>query len=320
MKQLKYLTLPTILFLFYIPISNAYKISVYTDQADNSKALEVIKTFKTTYPFNKFDIEMDIKTVPAEKLKCNSLYGIARLIGCESGNIAEDASQRGIDQVFIVKESSEYGGSGGSIPVITTNSTPRMILHEYLHTLGLCDEYTYATSEATNYCEKSGPNMAMIQPNPDGYTSDLDARTQHMDAIPWKTLISENTLITRSTKLQLGTGPVNSSIYATPNTTNSASTFGAKIGLYEGKTCINASPPKKTWQPGQEASIMEFLNAGLGASNEAMVENILKSRGVLLKNEEIKVLPKEVNDETRKNKTSLDLSAPDSSSSRVISK
>ena len=234
--------------------------------------------------------------------------------------IASEASRLGVDQVFIVKESSVYGGSGGSIPVITTNSTPRMILHEYLHTLGLCDEYTYSASEANIYCSLSGPNMAIIEPNPAGYSSDLDARSQHMSAIPWKTLISENTPVTHSTPLKLGTGSVDSSIFATPNTTNSASTLGSKIGLYEGKTCINASPSKKSWQPGQEASIMEFLDAGLGASNEAMIENILKSRGALLKNEEIKLLPREVSDETRKNINPTGITSPETNSSRVISK
>ena len=320
MKYLNFLTLATIQFLAYSPLSYAYKISVYTDQADNSKALEVVKTFKSTYPFNKFDIEIDIKTVPADKLNCKPLYGIARLIGCDSEKIAKEASRGGVDQVFIVKDSPVYGGSGGSIPVITTNTTPKAILHEYLHTLGLCDEYTYSASEATNYCSLSGLNMAIIQPNPAGYTSDLDARSQHMNAIPWKTLISENTPITRSTKLQLGTGSVNSTVFATPNSTNSTSTLGSKIGLYEGKTCINATPPKKTWQPGQEASIMEFLDAGLGASNEVMVENILKSRGVLLKNEEIKPLPIEVNNETRQNIKSSGVTSPEANSSNVISK
>lgn len=204
---------------------------------------------------------------------------INRNLSCNSQNIARDAASRGIDQALIVKNVQEYGGSGGSIPVISVGSTPRMMLHEYLHTLGLCDEYEYAAGEAEIYCGMSGPNMTFIRPEA-SYVSDQAARGQHSASIPWYEFIKPTTQITRGSPLGLGTGNVNSSIYATPNATSSSSSFGSAIGLYEGKTCKNASPPKKTWQPGSEASIMEFLDAGLGAGNEELVAKILESKGV----------------------------------------
>lgn len=268
--------------------AQAYKMTVYTDQPDQSKAREVIRTFESTYPFNQFEIEFEIKTVEAEELNCSPYRAlkadgteevINRNLTCESLAIARDAASRGIDQAMIVKNVPEYGGSGGSIPVISAVSTPRMMLHEYLHTLGLCDEYEYAAGEAEVYCGIEGPNMTFIQPEP-SYASDQGAREKHSAKIPWYEFIKPTTEITRGSPLSLGTGSVNSSVYATPNSTSAPSSLGSVIGLYEGKTCKNASPPKKTWQPGREASIMEFLDAGLGAGNEELVAKILSSKGV----------------------------------------
>lgn len=277
-----------LLSLFVSPSVFAYKMTVYTDQPDQSKAREVIRTFQSTYPFNQFEIDFEIKTVTADELNCSPFRAtkadgteevINRNLSCNSENIARDAASRGVDQAMIVKNVSEYGGSGGSIPVISAGSTARMMLHEYLHALGLCDEYEYAAGEAEIYCGSAGPNMVFIQPEA-AYTSDRVARNKHSDAIPWYEFIKTSTQITRGNPLTLGTGNVNASVYATPNSTSSPSTIGSVIGLYEGKTCRNASPPKKTWQPGQEATIMEFLDAGLGAGNEELVAKILQSKGV----------------------------------------
>lgn len=274
--------------LFSSPVVFAYKMTVYTDQPDQSKAREVVRTFESTYPFNQYEIDFEIKTVSADELNCSPFRAtkadgteevITRNLSCSSSNIARDAASRGIDQALIVKNVPEYGGSGGSIPVMTVGSTPRMMLHEYLHTLGLCDEYEYAAGEAEIYCGDAGPNMTFIQPEP-AYSSDETARGKHSGNIPWYEFIKPTTKITRGNPLSLGTGNVDSSVYATPNSTATASSIGSVVGLYEGKTCKNASPPKKTWQPGREASIMEFLEAGLGAGNEELVAKILESKGV----------------------------------------
>lgn len=258
----------------------AYKMSIYTDEPNQTKALEVVNLFKSTYPFNQYELEIEIKAVAASELDCGSRHGIARLVGCETEAISRDAARRGIDQVLVVKNSAEYGGSGGSVPVMTSKSPTSMMLHEYLHTLGLCDEYQYAASEAGLYCADGGGNMAIFAPNPEGYQSDAGARAEHMGDIPWSEFIKSETLITNSGGTKLGTGEVNRSLYATPNTTNGPSATSSAIGLYQGQTCKNALPPKTTWQPGREASIMEFLSAGLGAGNEAMVAKILDSKGL----------------------------------------
>jgi len=277
------------LLLIVSPSVYAYKMTIYTDQPDQSKAQEVVATFKNTYPFNQFDIDFEVKNVTASELNCEPYRFtkpdgteevINRNLTCHSSNIARDAARNGADQAMIVKNVTEYGGSGGSIPVMSIGSTPRMMLHEYLHTLGLCDEYEYKASEAGEYCGIDGPNMTFIQPEASGYSSDGNARAKHSDDIPWYGFIKQQTLITRGSPLTLGTDSVDNSIHATPNSTNSPSAIGAAIGLYEGKTCKNANPPKKTWQPGREASIMEFLDAGLGAGNEQLVAKILESKGV----------------------------------------
>ncbi len=277
------------LLLIMSPSVYAYKMTIYTDQPEQTKAREVLSTFKNTYPFNQFEIDFEIKTVSAGDLNCEPYRFkkpdgteevINRNLTCHSSNIAREAAKNGIDQALIVKNVEAYGGSGGSIPVMSIGSPPEMMLHEYLHTLGLCDEYEYKASEAGEYCDMSGPNMTFIEPDPEGYPSDAKARNKHSDKIPWYSFIKPQTLITRGTPLTLGTDLVNNSVHATPNSTNAPSVMGAAIGLYEGKTCKNANPPKKTWQPGREASIMEFLDAGLGAGNEQLVAKILESRGV----------------------------------------
>lgn len=269
-----------VMLLMSLSEAQAYKISIYTDEPNELKAKEVINTFRTTYPFSQYELEIEIKSVSAETLNCGPRYGIERNVGCDTEEISRDAASRGIDQVLVVKNSPNYGGSGGSVAVMTSSSPTSMMLHEYLHTLGLCDEYEYAASEAPLYCGSDGPNMAIIAPKPEGYSGDQNARSEHMGQIPWGEFIKTQTLITSDNGTKLGTGSVDPNVYATPNNTNSPSAMGSAIGLYQGRTCKNASPPKHTWQPGQEASIMEFLAAGLGAGNEAMVAKILESKGV----------------------------------------
>jgi hypothetical protein len=275
----------------------AYKMTIYTDEPDNKKAQEVLNNFKRTYPFNQYDIEINIETVSADKLNCAPLNGIARLLGCNSENIAEDASSKGIDQAIIVKHSSEYGGSGGSIPVISSSSPSSMAIHEYLHTLGLCDEYKYPASETEFFCKRNGKNSVIIEPKDGGYASDSEARGLHMGDLPWSSAIKETTLITNGSNL--GTGAINT-IYATPNTTNSPSTIGAPVGMYKGQTCANATPAVHTWQPGGEVTIMDKLAAGLGAGNEFMVAKALESRGVRKKEAAPEVTNTGVNDSRRK--------------------
>lgn len=139
--------------------------------------------------------------------------------------------------------------------------------------------------------------MAIFAPNPEGYQSDAGARAEHMGDIPWSEFIKSETLITNNAGTKLGTGEVNRSLYATPNTTNGPSATSSAIGLYQGQTCKNALPPKTTWQPGREASIMEFLSAGLGAGNEAMVAKILDSKGLRKKEQLVEHLPAQATSE-----------------------
>lgn len=287
----------TILFLLLTssPIY-AYKFSIYTDQADKSKAQAVIEKLSTTYPFNQFDIEYDIVQVPASDLDCAPLNGIERAMACKSENIASRVAARGVDQAMIIKDHPNYGGTGGNIPVMTSSSPVEVAVHEYLHALGLCDEYKYAASETEFYCKENGAglNMVFIEPNPGGYASDADARTQHMGGIPWAGAIKDTTLITHGN--ELGTGTVSIGILSTPNNTSEPSSVGSAIGLYEGMTCKEATPPKKTWQPGGETTIMDKLDAGLGAGNEYLVAKALASRGAQKKITVAESLPLAVND------------------------
>ena len=273
--------------VFLLSLSaHAYTIAVYTDETDPKKAQEVIAEFKKTYPFSALDITYNVVTIPSDELSCHRVPEVERNIQCDSANISLRAAALGIDQAFIVKEDPGYGGSGGSIPVITTKSPARTLLHEYLHTIGFSDVYPYETAEVANiYCkDNGGENVAFIDPNPAGYKNDGDARSQHMGAIPWSGSIAGSTLITHNNQTELGTDALATLSPEKVNNTGKRSELGSVVGLYEGNTCEKATPPRKSWQPGRYTSIMEVLDAGLGAGNEDSVMRILRSRGVALLN------------------------------------
>ena len=263
---------------------HAYKFVIYTDEAVTNKSEQVAELMKNTYPFSKFNIEVEIVRVPAKDLDCGSSNGIDRLITCENlDNIQAMAAKRGGDQAMIVKNIPKFGGSsgvGGGVPVITTGTSPRGMLHEYLHTLGLCDEYEYKPEETTFYCGRDSkqPNLTFIQPMA-AYSGDQHARGVHAMDIPWYGQIFSTTLITNSHETMLGTGSVNYNKTEPVNNTKEPQTLGEPTGLYQGKVCNKATPKKFSWQPGGGSTIMENIDSGLGAPLERVVEKIMESKG-----------------------------------------
>ena len=267
-----------LIFNFIFSHSFGYELAIYTDQEDKSKAQEVIQTFKQTYPFNTLEISYKIIPTTTEQLNCNQHASISRLLKCDSSHVRSDSAAKGFDQALIVRDVAAYGGSGGSIPVISTGSDSRMILHEYLHTLGLCDEYAYSNAEATIYCKEGllKPNLTVINPKDEGYSSDQEARNEHGRQIPWFSDISSTTLITNNRKL--GTA-YSGTITAPINSSTSPTAISTPTGLYKAETCNDKSPPVHAWHPGGEKTIMDQLDFGLGAANEKIVREILISKG-----------------------------------------
>lgn len=268
----------TLLILFFISTSTyAYKFSIYTDQKDSTKAIEVAELFKKTYPFSKYEIEFEIVQTTAEELNCTSTPGIERLVVCDSKFVKKNSLSSNTDQAFIVRDMSIYGGSGGGIPVMTTNSPTSVMLHEYLHTLGFSDEYTYSAEEAVIYCHKGirTANMVEIAPN-ESYQYDAEAKSLHQGDIPWFMNIHWYTKITTGTAL--GTGSVTG--LAPTNTSGEPLALGTPTGLYKGKTCENASPKLAIWHPGGEGTLMQDNDAGIGKAGEEIVAKILESKGV----------------------------------------
>lgn len=262
----------------------AYKFVIFTDEAVTNKSEQVAEIMKTTYPLNKFNIEVEIVRVPAAELECASSNGIDRLVTCENlDSIQAKAARRGGDQAMIVKNMAKWGGSsaiGGGVPVITSGTSPRAMLHEFMHTLGLCDEYEYKAEEAAIYCSKETkkPNVTFITPL-DSYADDSHARGVHGEKIPWFGDILPTTPITNANGMRLGTGAVNFKSLAIKNTTTEALVLGEPTGLYQGKVCNQAVPAKASWHPGGGATIMENTDAGLGAPLERIVERIMASKG-----------------------------------------
>jgi|GEM_PF-826449 len=264
------------------PVTSNYKITIFTDQTPDNKAQEVIQTFRSTYPFNQYEIEFEVVSMTTADLNCNPDPDIDRLLVCDTTRVASDAAERGSDQAFIVSSYEQYGGSGGGIPVISSGSTPRMMLHEYLHSLGLCDEYEYSESEAVRFCQEpplQNANQAVITPRA-SYANDGEARSAHREAISWYSHILDSTLITNTSGTQLGTGAIALTPGARPNSGNTPIENDTPIGLYRGRTCNNAVPVKVSWHPGGSASIMDDLSYGLGRANEVIVQEILESRGL----------------------------------------
>lgn len=268
----------------------AYTLGIYTDQADPAKARDVIAELKRTYPFSIMDINYQIIPQTADELDCGfRTPGIDRLPTCNSQKQRAHARRNDIDQALVIMDHEKYGGSGGSIPVMTTNSPPSTMVHEYLHTLGLCDEYEYSQSEADYYCPymERKENSAIIEPKP-SYPSDVYAKSEHSAQIMWFSDIESDTPITngRASNLKLGTGDVDDNSFAQPNYSTSPTTFGARIGLYRGnRACKNSTKKVYLWHPGNERNIMERLDLGLGRANEVIVTRVLLERGAQYKPE-----------------------------------
>ena len=241
----------------------SYQIGIYTDEPSHQKALGLVEYFKNTEPFRRLDINFNI-------FNCKSENGIDRLIVCDSKLVSAVAAKSGMDQAFVVTNNPKYGGSGGSVPVITTSAeTPySMMIHEYLHTLGFGDEYAYSASEAEIYCKRSlfYINLAIIEPQPQGYSGgDAEARKIHSKDIPWYTVIQPTTWIASN---RLGTPG---------NDTN-------RVGLFPAQTCRKKAKPMTLWRPGSHTNVMEDLDQPL---NELapIVQATLASAGYTIKTE-----------------------------------
>lgn len=283
-KYLKIFCLVTVAMSSMSP-AHAYKFVIFTDEAVTNRSNEVADLLKTTYPFNQFDIEVEVVQVPASELACESSQGIERLVSCTNEDeIQSAAMKRGGDQAMVIKNMSTWGGSsavGSGVPVMTSGASARVMLHEYLHTLGLCDEYEYPAEEAGFYCntERARPNLVFIEPK-EPFAGDMVARTMHGGQIPWYDDIAAQTPITNLNGMKFGTGAVDFQKKAAPNTSAMPLALEEPTGVYKGKICNSAKPPRPSWHPGATATVMENVDAGLGAPLERIVERVLVSKGI----------------------------------------
>jgi hypothetical protein len=288
MKMIKAI-FATGLLIMLSPKAFAYKYVIFTDEKDGKKSEEVKELMKSTYPFNTYLIEIEIvKLTPAE-LECQSSEGIERLVTCKDhASLNAKAMRRGGDQAMIVKDTGVHGGSSGvgsGIPVITTQAPAKTMIHEYLHNLGLCDEYEYKAKESEMFCDNTNsqyPNTVYILPK-SSYSGDQNARDTHNSEIPWYGDILPTTFITNSGGSQFGTGKVDEKKKAPYNNTTMPQILDEPMGVYRGKMCNQAKPPRPTWHPSGNTTIMENLDAGLGAPMEKVVDKILKSKGLVKK-------------------------------------
>ena len=270
--------------MFVAHSAHALKFVIYTDEPTGKASEKVAEVMKNTYPFSKFNVEVEIVKVSSSELDCFNHNGIERALTCKNlEGFQERALKNGGDQAMVIKDLNKHGGSasvGESVPVMASGSNPRVMLHEYMHTLGLCDEYEYKASEADWYCsmDTGGANLVFITPE-DPYIGDRFARNKHRFDIPWFKDILSTTPITNSNGKILGTGNVDFSQNVAVNPTKMPSTLSETSGLYKGKSCNNAKFPKAVWHPGGGSTVMEKVENGLGAPLEKIVERILASKG-----------------------------------------
>ncbi len=247
----------------------AYKIGIYTDQPSQDKSKGLVEYLKNNPPFNKFDVEFVIYPMSTQELNCGPSNGIARLVTCDTQKVQNAAFKNGVDQAFVVSNYPAYGGSGGTIPVMTTDSgiPYSTMVHEYLHTVGFGDEYPYSSSETYIYCTQQNirryVNLAIIEPLA-SYSGDYDARNKHSNQIPWYGKILTET-------------PIATSVLGTPFPDREL------IGLFRAKTCQNSPQRITVWKPGGSINVMEKLNAGMNEL-EPLVDEAMDSKGLRRKN------------------------------------
>jgi hypothetical protein len=271
--------------LFSILLSstvNAATLTILTDQKGSAKAKELKELITKTPPFSRIR-NLDINIVEESSIECEKMQGMSennsgssessansslpasckvtsakksknsdeedvgnRLVSYDCTSLAKVQSQTNADYLILVKNDSQYGGSGGTYPTMTTGSPAQVGLHELLHQMGFADEYSYYSAcEADIYCDASmgrSVNVAIFADKPP-YSSDAQARGMHSKQIPWYGKIKPATeIITGS---QLGT-PKN-----------------GLVGVYHGQTCELATNGAKGWVSGSEENLMESVYTNL---------------------------------------------------------
>ncbi len=201
-------------------------------------------------PFNRLrpeDLVVEIQTAPAAEMGCsNPGTTNNRLIECDKSYLR--GLKRGARaSIAVAFTSTATGGSGGEIPIATSNFENYPIstmFHEMLHAYGFADEYQYKTEqERSAFCSppRRLPNIAYFNDEPP-YATDSDARSRHSGQIPWFGNIGADVLITHGT--DLGTTAV-------PHTESGTQT----AGLYAGGPC---SLWMKSWRPYQGSIMREY--------------------------------------------------------------
>ncbi|MBI2520736.1 MAG: hypothetical protein HYV97_09975 [Bdellovibrio sp.] len=242
-----------------------YTFVIFTDESSGAKAREAQQKIQAQPPFSLFELTFLIEIVSSAKLGCYRDKDIDRLLLVDTKFVTRRTAELGADQAMAICD-THFGGSGGNVPVASTGGgdVGKVLLHEFLHTLGFADEYAYSKSEAKSFCNPRTPkvNLAYINPN-NPYASDQAARSAHQSAIPWYSQILDRTLITHDR--QLGTGTPARNV----------------LGLFPAKTCEKAD--LHTWKPGEAESVMEDENNDLDAAYQTLVFEILIAKGLPLK-------------------------------------
>jgi hypothetical protein len=147
----------------YFAVTNVYRISVESNEsgADQDRNSGDPSVFRDTYLNSTF------WTSGIERLLSINSTGRSRAISAANSLVGVGVW----DSIFVLVNSTRYGGSGGSISVSSVHpAAPEVIIHEFGHTFaGLADEYTDAfpgfpagDSEPNVDFDSSGPGLKWL--------------------------------------------------------------------------------------------------------------------------------------------------------------
>lgn len=233
----------------------AYKVTVFAEPGAEDRAREFSRKLISSEPFKQLSEKgifiINTEPLPATKTQCKGgFYGIPRLAECKTSTIKKACKGSDLCPIFT---SVPFIGAGGDPYPISSSTFPwTTMLHEFIHTFGFSDEYSYTKTETPTYCGSLMKNPNEVQlPETSLFASKSEAEEACITAIPWcEEAIREGNEVVTSTSggFKIGS-PLPPSC---PNNT---------LGVYLGAGCMKAQPDS-TFRPYFCPTVMGFPTIG----------------------------------------------------------
>jgi hypothetical protein len=238
-----------------IAAPRAYKITVFAESGAEARAQEFIRELISTEPFRQLH-EKQILIINDEPLLAKNTnckggyYGIPRLAQCNTSSLKKAC--RGSDLCPIFTNVPFIGAGGKPFPISSSTFPWTTMLHEFIHTFGFSDEYSYTATETHTYCGSlmNSPNEVQLS-TAKIYQTKIEAEQACVKSIAWcaQALREGNEVVTEvHGGFKIGS-PLPPSC---PNNT---------LGVYLGAGCMRAQP-ESTFRPYFCPTIMGYPKIG----------------------------------------------------------